>query len=188
MWAQLQNRSKPERGKPDKLDTLLLNAIAHKDYSSGNPIQIKVYEDKIIFWNAGQLPESLTIDSLLTRHPCIPYHPDVATTFFRADLIEAWGRGTLKIINECREAATPIPIFSNDSSGFRIEFQKRVAKMSGKILALIQEDEYIPIPELSQKIGVTERTIERNLQKLQQDKLLKRVGGAKGGHWEVIEK
>ncbi len=174
----------------------LLNAIAHKDYSSGNPIQIKVYENKIIFWNAGQLPESLTIDSLLTEHPSIPYNPDVATTFFRAGLIEAWGRGTLKIIDECREAELPAPIFSNDSSGFRIEFQKGVAKMSGKIsgktsekiLALIQEDEYIAIPELSQKIGVTERTIERNLQKLQQEKLLKRVGGAKGGHWEVIEK
>lgn len=105
----------------------------------------------------------------------------------------------IDIIDECREASLPLPMFSNDSSGFRIEFQKGVAKMSGKtsakmsgktpgkILALIQKDEYITIPELSQKIGVTERTIERNLQKLQQDKLLKRVGGAKGGHWELIE-
>src|SRR5699024_276512 len=28
----------------------LLNAIAHKDYSGGIPIQISVYGDKIIFW------------------------------------------------------------------------------------------------------------------------------------------
>ena len=38
----------------------LLNAIAHKDYGSGNPIQIKVYNDRINFWNAGQLPDQLT--------------------------------------------------------------------------------------------------------------------------------
>ncbi|HMQ46596.1 MAG TPA: DeoR family transcriptional regulator [Saprospiraceae bacterium] len=50
------------------------------------------------------------------------------------------------------------------------------------MLALIKENRYIAIPELSEKIGVTERTIERNLQKLQEEHLLKRVGGAKGGH------
>jgi predicted HTH transcriptional regulator len=82
----------------------LLNAIAHKDYGSGNPIQIKVYEDRINFWNAGQLPDSLTVDSLMTDHPSIPFNPDIATAFFRAGLIEAWGRGTLKIIEECRNA------------------------------------------------------------------------------------
>ena len=30
---------------------ILLNAIVHKDYSSCNPIQISVYEDKIYIWN-----------------------------------------------------------------------------------------------------------------------------------------
>jgi ATP-dependent DNA helicase RecG len=69
-----------------------LNAIAHKDYGSGNPIQIKVYKDRINLWNAGQLPDNLTLDNLLTDHPSIPYNPDIATTFFRAGLIEAGGR------------------------------------------------------------------------------------------------
>jgi predicted HTH transcriptional regulator len=34
-------------------------------------------------------------------------------------------------------------------------------------------------------IGKSERSIERNIKKLQQDGLLKRTGGRKGGHWEV---
>ena len=59
-------------------------------------------------------------------------------------------------------------------------------KTSGKILELIKENRYITIPELSQEIGVAERTIERNLQNLQNKNLLKRVGGAKGGYWEVV--
>ena len=178
----------------------LINAIAHKDYGSGNPIQIKVFADRIIFWNAGQLPEILTIDKLMQEHPSIPYNPDVATAFFRAGLIEAWGRGTLKIIDECRQAGLPSPIFSNSTSGFRIEFTKDVGetsgkmsrkmsgKTSGKILALIKEDPTITIPMLSEKIGVTERTIERNLRKLQSDNLLTRVGGAKGGYWKLVGK
>ena len=110
----------------------LLNAIAHKDYGSGNPIQIKVYENRINFWNAGQLPDSLTVDSLLTDHPSIPFNPDIATTFFRAGLIEAWGRGTLKMMEECRKANLPSPVFSSDSSGFGIEFKRGIQKTSEK--------------------------------------------------------
>ena len=37
----------------------LLNAVAHKDYSGGVPIQISVYKDKLMIWNEGQLPEKL---------------------------------------------------------------------------------------------------------------------------------
>ena len=59
----------------------LLNAIAHKDYRSGNPIQIRVYDDRITFWNAGQLPETWTVADLLKEHPSIPFNPDIATTF-----------------------------------------------------------------------------------------------------------
>ena len=33
----------------DAFREILLNAIVHKDYSSCNPIQISVYEDKILF-------------------------------------------------------------------------------------------------------------------------------------------
>lgn len=45
----------------------LLNAIAHKDYSGGTPIQISVYSDKILFWNEGQLPENWTVKNLLEK-------------------------------------------------------------------------------------------------------------------------
>jgi ATP-dependent DNA helicase RecG len=44
----------------------------------------------------------------------------------------------------------------------------------------------ITIPELSQLIGVSERSVERNIKNLQDSKKLKRVGPDKGGHWEVI--
>ena len=33
----------------------LLNAVAHKDYSGGTPIQISVYSDKIIFLERGTI-------------------------------------------------------------------------------------------------------------------------------------
>jgi len=60
-------------------------------------------------------------------------------------------------------------------------------KTSGKILATLKQDGYLTIPDLASMIGVSERSIERNIQKLQEQKRLRRIGPAKGGHWEVIE-
>jgi ATP-dependent DNA helicase RecG len=181
----------------------LLNSIAHKDYSSGNPIQISVYDDHIVFWNEGQLPENWTVERLLHKHPSVPFNPDVAATFFRSGLIESWGRGTLKILNECLLAQLPPPVFKYDLSGFMIEFYQRKeiasgktsgkpsGKMSGKtsdkVLTLISENHEITIPELSLSIGVSERSIERTINKLQKNRRLERIGGAKGGKWNIID-
>jgi predicted HTH transcriptional regulator len=58
-------------------------------------------------------------------------------------------------------------------------------KTSGKILAALSEDRNLTIPDLASLIGVTERSIERNIRKLQEQGRLRRIGPAKGGHWEV---
>jgi predicted HTH transcriptional regulator len=40
-------------------------------------------------------------------------------------------------------------------------------------------------PEMAEKIGITERSVQRNIQKLQAEGFLRRVGGRKEGYWEV---
>lgn len=104
----------------------LMNAIAHKDYSGGVPIQISVYSDKVIFWNEGQLPDNWTVKTLLEKHASRPYNPDIANALFRSGYIESWGRGTIKIIKECKQAGIPEPVFSYDSSDISVEFRKDI--------------------------------------------------------------
>ena len=65
---------------------------------------------------------------------------------------------------------------------------KTSGKTSGKILNGIRQHSEITIPEFALLIGVTERSIERNIRRLQSDGRLRRVGPAKGGHWELVEK
>ncbi len=62
-----------------------------------------------------------------------------------------------------------------------------VGKTSVKIILEIEQNDTITIPALASIIGVTERSIERNIQNLQSLGLLKRVGGKRGGHWEIVE-
>lgn len=87
---------------------ILLNAIVHRQYS-GAPIQISIYDDKLMVWNYGTLPENLTLDDLKIKHTSHPRNPFLADVFFKGGLIESWGRGTLKIISECKAAGLPEP-------------------------------------------------------------------------------
>ena len=64
---------------------------------------------------------------------------------------------------------------------------KTSEKTSDKILVLVGENPLITIAELAQVIGVAERSIERNLKKLQAEQRLFRHGSARGGCWEVIK-
>ena len=105
----------------------LHNAIAHKDYAGAPPIQISVYKDKIMIWNYGQLPENWTMERLTTsKHPSMPYNPDIANAFFRIGYIEAWGRGFSKMTNICLSAGLPSPLYYYDMSGYWVVFRKDI--------------------------------------------------------------
>ena len=57
-----------------------------------------------------------------------------------------------------------------------------------KILELIQKDPYITRKELVRIIGnITEDGIKYHLRKFQKEGIIRRIGPAKGGHWEVVE-
>jgi ATP-dependent DNA helicase RecG len=101
----------------------LINAIIHRNYF-GPPIQISLYDDKIMIWNVGELPEQITIEDLKRKHASYPRNPRLADVFFKGGLIEAWGRGTLKVINECREKGLPEPTIELMSGGIAVTLYK----------------------------------------------------------------
>lgn len=168
----------------------LLNAIAHKDYSGGIPIQISVYDDKIIIWNQGQLPENWTVKNLLEKHASRPYNPDIANAFFRSGYIESWGRGTLKIIKECSHAGIPAPIFNYDSSDISIEFRKDIynekylktlhlnERQLDAILFFKQNREIVTSAYMK-RYNITDRTTRRDLTELTDKGILIREGEKK---------
>ena len=85
----------------EALREAVLNAVAHRDYSNPAPIQIRVYDNRISLWNPGTLPPNWTLDKLLGTHASAPHNPGIANAFFRAGMIEAWGRGIGSIVETC---------------------------------------------------------------------------------------
>lgn len=120
------NRVETYEYPKDAIREALLNAVAHKDYSGGTPIQISVYKDKLMIWNEGQLPENWTIETLLDKHSSKPFNPDIANALFRSGYIESWGRGISKMTEQCYNYKLPSPLFTSKSSGFWVEFRKDI--------------------------------------------------------------
>ncbi len=169
----------------------LLNAIAHKDYSGGVPIQISVYKDKLMIWNEGQLPENWTIETLLDKHSSMPFNPDIANALFRSGYIESWGRGISKMTEQCFNFGLPAPLFFFKSSGFWVEFRKDIyneeylsnmnlnERQLDALLFFRGKDEIVNI-EYAKRFSISDKTARRDLVELVEKKLLNRVGFRKG--------
>ena len=102
---------------------MLLNALVHRNYM-GALIQIRVYDDKISIWNEGSLPAGLTLAALKRSHSSRPRNPIIADVSFKGGYIDAWGRGTIKILDTCKEAELPEPEMQEQDGGFSITLFK----------------------------------------------------------------
>jgi ATP-dependent DNA helicase RecG len=109
----------------DVLREAVLNAVVHKDYSTGNPIHIKIYDDKVIIYNNCQIPPNIEPESLLTGISSNPHNPLIAGGFFRSGQIEAWGRGIEKMKKGCLADNLPEPEFKILPNMFSICFHIR---------------------------------------------------------------
>ncbi len=118
----------------DALREALMNAVVHKDYSSGTPIQISVYDDRLVIWGSGQLPEGWTLDFLQEKHPSKPFNPLLAGAFFRTGYIESWGRGIEKINKGCVVHDIDPAIFDFRMSGLMVTFNANPAHLPKEVL------------------------------------------------------
>ena len=106
----------------EALREALLNAICHKQYQSGVPIQISVYEDKLYIANCGCLPENWTLENLMKKHASSPYNPNIAHVFYLAGFIESWGRGIEKMCYACEKDGVPQPEYTIYPGDIMIKF------------------------------------------------------------------
>lgn len=160
----------------------LLNAIAHKDYADAAPIQISVYPDHIVFWNAGQLPDNWTLENLLQKHPSRPHNPDIANALFRSGDIETWGRGFRKIIQSTLEQKQ-LPPQIDYQSGMMLTFYSDTRSQlsaegldenSIKVIQYVLQNGSITNTKVKQLLNVSKPTATRILQSLQSK--LERIG------------
>ena len=64
---------------------------------------------------------------------------------------------------------------------------KTTEKTTEKIVRLMKANPYITNKELAEVCGITEDGVYWNTKKLKKNNRIRRIGGDKGGYWEVIE-
>ncbi len=165
------------------LREMLLNALVHRNYM-GAMIQIRIYENKLSIWNEGILPVGITFADLRGNHPSKPRNPIIADVCFKGGYIDAWGRGTLKIITACREAELPEPEMKEEFGGvmitlFKDRFTEEQLRKMGlnerqvKAVLFVLENGKITNKEYQEKFGVARMTATRDLTELVEKSVLK---------------
>ncbi len=60
-------------------------------------------------------------------------------------------------------------------------------KTEVQIIELIRQDAVVSTESLGEALGISKRAVLKQIAKLKSRGRLKRVGPARGGHWEVVE-
>lgn len=93
--------------------------MVHRTYM-GASIQLRVYDDRLSIWNEGLLPSGLSLEDLKVEHNSRPRNPKITDTCFFAGFIDTWGRGTIKIMNACKEAGLAAPEIKEMNGGVMV--------------------------------------------------------------------
>jgi len=174
---------------------MLLNALVHRNYM-GAPIQIRVYDDKISIWNEGTLPEGLTLEALKRSHSSRPRNPIIADVSFKGGYIDAWGRGTIRILETCKQANLPEPEMQEQDGGFIMTlFKDKLTEellirlglndRQLKAVRFVKEKGRITNSEYQVLNDISDRTASRDLEILTKSSVFVKVGEKKGAFYKI---
>ena len=159
----------------------------------------------MVFESPGKLPGQVKPTNI--RHTHFSRNPKIAAFLKAYNFVKEFGEGFDRICREQEANGANVPSFRTDEFILKImvpkvaekvtvNFTEKVnatenvidvsQKTSQKIIDLIKEDPYISTSKMAEIIGVDRRNIARNIKKLQEQGVVRRVGPDKGGFWEVI--
>lgn len=168
------------------LREMLLNALIHRTYM-GVFTQLRIYDDKISIWNDGELPQGVTLEKLKQHHSSRPRNLIIADVCFKGGLIDAWGSGTVRIIETCKAAGLPEPILEERDGGFSVTLfknkltEEQLVKLGLnarqlKAVQYVKEKGEISTSTYTEVFNVSERTARNDLSELAEKQILKRIG------------
>ena len=196
------------------IQEMVVNSCCHRAYNiKGTEIQIKMFDDRIVFETPGDLPGLVRPDNI--RHTHFSRNPKIAQFLKAYKYVKEFGEGIDRICNELETKGCAIPSFHIDAFILKatlmaewttekefdrpntapkddtINVQGNIAKLTDrqrKIYEAIKNDtinDTINAKTLSELFSTSVITIKRDLYVLRDLNLIRYVGSNKTGHWEV---
>jgi len=172
----------------------IINAVAHRDYTSTATVQVMLFADRLEVWNPGELPPNLSFQELRTKHASIPHNPLIAEPLFWAHYAETLGTGTLDMIDRCRQAGLPEPDFEQRGGTFAMTIWRTwltdalISSLSlnerqQKALLQLNVAGQLTSAEYQQLTGTSRQTATRDLYDLVKKKVIVSRGRGRGAHY-----
>ena len=191
---------------------IIVNSLIHREYLNHFPSRFVIERDKVFFENANK-PHGFGIINITDFTP-FPKNPIISSFFRQIHYAEELGSGFKKIAKYAKSYFGTEPIIqekdifrfeapfgtemleilnspSSNSSSVVHELGEKLGKKLGenrmRILDMMKKDNHITIPEISEKLGISTTAVENNIKYLKDNKLIERIGPAKGGSWKVLQ-
>lgn len=193
------------------LEEAIANALYHRDYQLREPVEIRIYPDSITILNYGGPDRSIKKEAFKEGviKPRRYRNRRLGDFLKELDLTEGRATGIPIIRKALQENGSPIPFFDTDEdrSFFETTFnihevfkkvvqkggakavQKGGAKLTAKqqeVLDIIQSDPEISYREVAQRLKINDSAAQKHFDNLKKKEVIKHVGPAKGGYWEVL--
>ncbi|HPO89688.1 MAG TPA: ATP-binding protein [Victivallales bacterium] len=165
----------------------IANALLHRDYLRPVKIQIKIFSDRIWFYNVGGLPEDWTADKLFKLHSSIPRNPTIFHIFYLAGIVENVGSGIERMSKALKEAKLPQLEIEANPSDFTLLFYKDIYTEENlrkmglnerqiKAVMYVKEKGRITNKEYQELNIVSKRTATRDLENLLKREIVQQIG------------
>lgn len=165
------------------LREVLVNAVTHADYAlTGMRIRVAVFADRMEIESPGMLPFGMTLDDLKAGVSRIRNRV-IARVLRELGLLEEWGTGYRRVIEDCHAGGYPAPEWEERGSTLRVVFRPHPEVA---VAAFEKEDVPVNVP-----INVLENVPINDRQRWYLDQLRGGVpanADAIAGHFHVTEK
>lgn len=150
------------------------------------------------------LPGRVHLNNMRTTH--FSRNPKIAAFMKEYEFIREFGEGVDRMCRELEEGGWPNPVFKQDDFMLRaslnaiaiaskkpIEFTENALKIALKIapkteaeiISLILDKPSISLDDMASAIKVSRRTVANKIKALQEQRIVIRIGPAKGGQWSI---
>ena len=186
------------------LREIVLNAIVHRDYTSPIDTQIKIFDNKITFFNPGRLYGDITVEKLATdTYQAQTRNKLIAEAFYLTGEIEKYGSGYIRIRDEISAYPGMRLDFEEMGNGYLVTLSyeasegvsegasegvsEGVTTGPNQLLMLITEIPGLRTTQISQSLNVPIKTLERWLKTLRDENKVEFRGASKTGGYFSIE-
>ena len=146
----------------------IVNAVAHRDYTSNGSVQVMLFKDRLEIWNPGTLPLGWTTEKLKKLHRSIPANPLLADPMYLAGYIERLGTGTIDILRLANSVGLKEPEFVEDD-----EFRAIVYRPETKSDLPAPYDTPYDTPHVTTEVERLIKVLQGEMGRTEMQKLLK---------------